>query len=129
MIQPPMTILVVEDDREVREVAIAALETDGFRVFDAASGEEALRLLVSHPELRIDAVFTDVVMPGAIDGVDLADAIRRLRPELPVLFTTGFADLARRHRTLESLGPVLRKPYRPSELRRALLALVNDTVD
>ena len=129
MIDPATTVLVVDDDREVREIAIAVLEAEGCQVFEAATGDEALRLLTSHPGLRIDVLFTDIVMPGQIDGVELADAARLLRPDLPVLFATGFANLVRQHRNPESRGPVLQKPYRPSELRRALLDLVDDPVD
>src|SRR5437870_6298315 len=117
MIEPPTTVLVVDDDREVREIAIAVLEAEGYQVLEAGSGDEALRLLVAHPDLRIDVLFTDVVMPGRLDGVDLADAARLLRPELPVSFATGFANLVRHNRDPESRGPVLRKPYRPAELR------------
>ncbi|HKS89191.1 MAG TPA: response regulator [Stellaceae bacterium] len=118
------TILVVEDDREIREVALAVLEPEGYRVLEAASGDEALRLLLAHPDMAIDLLFTDVVMPGRLDGIDLADAARSLRPGLPVLFATGFASLVRPNRDTEMHGPVLRKPYRPTQLRRAIAALL-----
>src|SRR5690242_11004029 len=119
------TILVVDDDREVREVACAVLEAAGYRVLDAASGDEAHRLLLSHPDLRVDALFTDIVMPGRLDGVDLAAAARALRPQLQVLFATGFADLVRQHPDLGQYGMVLHKPYRPADLRNALSMLLD----
>ncbi len=125
MIEPGKTILVVDDDREVREVALAVIEAAGYRVLDAANGEDAHRLLLAHPDLRVDVLFTDVGMPGRLDGVDLADAARALRPGLPVLFATGFANLVRPNRDSDLRGPVLRKPYRPAELRRALTALLD----
>jgi CheY-like chemotaxis protein len=125
MIDTGQTVLVVEDDREVREIALAVIEAAGFRVLEAASGDEAYRLLLAHPDLRVDVLFTDVVMPGRLDGVDLANLARSLRPGLHVLFATGFANLVRSDRDLDMRGPVLRKPYRPVELRRALMALLD----
>lgn len=128
MDEPARTVLVVDDDREVRELASAVLEEAGYRVLEAASGDEAYRLLVSHPHLRIDVLFTDVVMPGQFDGIDLANAARALRPGLQVLFATGFANLMRNHRDIDIHGPVLRKPYRVRDLSGAVLALL-DPVD
>ena len=119
------TVLVVEDDREVREIALAVIEAAGFRVLEAETGDEAYRLLLAYPDLRIDVLFTDIVMPGRLDGVDLANLARSLRPQLQVLFATGFANLTRANRDLDVDGPVLRKPYRPAELRRALIALLD----
>jgi CheY-like chemotaxis protein len=127
MIEPANTILVVEDDRDVRELAIAVLETAGYRVLEAASGDEAHRLLLAHPDLRIDLLFTDIVMPGGLDGIDLANAACALRPELKVLYATGFANLVREHREEELHGSVLAKPYRPGELQRAISALIDET--
>ena len=125
MTEPVKTVLVVDDDREVREVALAVLEGAGYRVIEAASGDEAHRLLLAHPDLRVDVLFTDVVMPGQFDGIDLANAARALRPELQVLFATGFANLVRNNRDLDMHGPVLRKPYRTRELCGAVLALLD----
>src|SRR5690242_21840012 len=101
------TVLVVEDDREVREVALAVIEAAGFRVLEAETGDEAYRLLRDCPDLRIDLLFTDIVMPGRLDGVDLAELARSLRPGLRVLFATGFANLARANRDLDISGPLL----------------------
>ena len=117
------TVLVVEDDREIREIAIAVLEGAGYRVLEAACGDDAHRLLLAHPDLPVDVLFTDVVMPGRLDGIDLAAAAQALRPGLQVLFATGFANLVRNNRDLDMHGPVLRKPYRPADLRRALMLL------
>jgi len=124
MTESGYTILVVEDDRDIREMAVAVLEAAGYRVLAAASGDEAHCLLLADPDLPLDAVFTDVAMPGRFDGIALADAARSLRPGLPVLFTTGFANLIRASRNLDLPGPILRKPYLPGELRRALRALL-----
>src|ERR1051326_1080376 len=98
MSETEKTILIVEDDPEVREIAVTVLEGAGYRVHEAASGDEAHRLLPTHPDLRVDVLFTDIVMPGRLDGIDLADAARQLRPGLQVLFSTGFANLVRNNR-------------------------------
>jgi CheY-like chemotaxis protein len=124
MIERPKTVLVVEDDRDVREVALAVLDDAGYRVLEAVNGDEALRLLMAHPDLRIDVLFTDVVMPGRLDGIDLASAACAIRPDLRVLYATGFANLVRADRDTELQGPVLHKPYRPGELRGAIVGLL-----
>jgi CheY-like chemotaxis protein len=121
------TILVVEDDRDVRELAITVLEAAGHRVLEAASGDDAYRLLLAHPDLRIDLLFTDIVMPGRLDGIDLGNEARTLRPQLKVLYATGFANLVREHREEELRGLVLTKPYRPGELLRAISELIDET--
>lgn len=120
------TILVVEDDREVRELAVEALSSADYRVLEAASGDDALQLLMAHPDLTIDLLFTDIVMPGRHDGIDLARAARKLRPGLKVLFATGFANLVRQNREEDIEGPVLRKPYRPRELYSVLAGLLQE---
>lgn len=126
MAESSKTILVVEDDREVREIAVAVLEGSGHRVIEAANGDDAYNLLVAHPDLQIDVLFTDVVMPGRLDGVDLAAVARELRPRLQVLFATGFASLVHADREGDISGALLHKPYRPADLRRALAALFAD---
>ena len=127
MIEPANTILVVEDDRDVRELAMAVLEAAGYRVLEAPSGDAAHWLLLAHPDLRIDLLFTDIVMPGRLDGIDLAQEARSLRPGLKVLYATGFANLVREHREDELRGVVLVKPYRPAELQRAISELIDET--
>ena len=111
----------------VRELAMAVLEAAGYRVLEAASGDDAYRLLLAHPDLRIDLLFTDIVMPGHLDGIDLANKVRALRPQLKVLYATGFANLVREHREDELHGLVLAKPYRPGELQRAISELIDET--
>lgn len=128
MIKPAKTILVVEDDRDVREVVVAVLEGVGHHVLDAANGDDAYQLLLAHPDLEIDMLFTDVVMPGRLDGIDLATAARALRPRMRVLYATGFANLVRSNRDRDLQGPVLRKPYRPSELRAVIATLFEEAV-
>ncbi|MGC2415317.1 MAG: response regulator [Stellaceae bacterium] len=125
MVDPKQTILVVDDDPEVREVALDVLEAVGYRVIAAASGDDAYTLLLAHPDLRVDALFTDVVMPGQLDGIDLAIAARSLRPGLPVLYASGFANLVRSPLHNALAIPLLRKPYRAGELCRAVTGLLD----
>ncbi|HEX2891363.1 response regulator [Vineibacter terrae] len=83
------TILVVEDDDDVRTHTRGILRELGYRVLEAASGKAALRLIEQHPQ--IDLLFTDVGLPDGMNGRQLADAARQLRGDLKVLFTTGYA--------------------------------------
>nr|WP_295829086.1 ATP-binding protein [uncultured Azospirillum sp.] len=110
-------LLLVEDDPIVGSMVAAALDEIGYAVLRAANAEEALGLLTDG-DLRIDILFSDVVMPGAMNGVDLAHAARRLRPGLPVVLTTGYSeDVAR----IEGVR-VLPKPYRVGALAEMLEA-------
>ncbi len=84
------TVLLVEDQPEVRSVGARGLRRFGYRVLLASNGEEALKVLRAHPGV-IDIMVTDVVMPG-MGGRDLADRVRDIRPDMPILFTSGYAD-------------------------------------
>ncbi|SLN75707.1 PAS domain S-box protein [Oceanibacterium hippocampi] len=113
------TVLVVEDNAEVRDVAVSQLRTFGYQVVEAEDGPAAMALL--EQGLPVDLLFTDVVMPGGMSGLDLARNARRLRPELKVLFTTGFAAMAPTGDAMNGdNGNVLRKPYRKEELARKI---------
>ena len=116
-------ILVVEDDELVREFAVGLLRSLEYPVASAPDGMEAMRIVEEVP--TIDLVFTDIVMPG-VDGIVLADMIKQRRPELKILYTTGFRDIARAKSEAGILhGRILEKPYRPAELEgeiRRLLA-------
>ncbi|WP_210530394.1 PAS domain S-box protein [Rubellimicrobium arenae] len=117
------TILLVEDQPDVAELAEALLTDAGYRVLRASSGDEALALL---GEASIDLLFSDVVMPGSTDGMSLAREARVRRPGLPVLLTTGYApDALSRHELGEAGVAVLNKPYR----RPDLLAKIRDALD
>jgi len=83
------TILVVEDDDDVRANTTGILRELGYAVLEAPDAAAALHLLEAHPEIRL--LFTDVGLPGGMNGRQLADAARQTRPELKVLFTTGYA--------------------------------------
>ena len=111
-----ITILVVEDNEDVLALATEWLRDLDYRVLSARSGAEALEVLGEEGEAGIDLLFTDLVMPGGINGLMLAERIRALLPDIAVLVTTGYNE------DLVALGPrtpsmdVLGKPYRRSEL-------------
>lgn len=113
------TVLVVEDDEDVRAIAIENLTELGYAVLTAADGAAALERL--RPPGRIDILFSDVVMPGGMNGAQLAIAAQRLRPGLKVLLTSGYtaAALTSEHGLPEDV-PLLGKPYRREELASKL---------
>ncbi len=111
------TILLVEDDAAVRELAARALREVGYRVLEAGDGTAALAL-AGEPLGAIDLLLTDVVMPGQSGGA-LASELRRTRPSLPVLFISGYPDDTVRAGVEESEASFLAKPFSPGDLRRA----------
>jgi PAS domain S-box-containing protein len=109
------TILVVEDQEQMRRTATALLEKLGYTVIAAEHGPAAMPILESIR--RIDLLFTDIVMPLGMDGPSLARAAQMLRPDLPVVFATGYAEEAVLGRIREfSSGSVVTKPYQLDEL-------------
>jgi len=116
-------VLVVEDDHGVRDFAVSVLRELGYNVLEAANGDAGLAVLDGNPD--IDLLFTDVVMPGTLSGADLAKVALERRPELRVLFTSGYTTrLVEKEwpgRTLE----LLRKPYRSVDLAARVRAVLN----
>ncbi len=109
------TILVVEDDADLRETVVTALGQLGYRAIAAANAASALKILAGTE--RIDLLFTDVMMPGGMLGPGLAMQARELRPSIEVLFTTGYADAAALSSTVGlSSTDIIYKPYRNEEL-------------
>lgn len=108
-------ILVVEDDIHVRRFLVRQLRLLGYHIIEAADGDEAYEILQSLPQ--IDLLFTDVVMPGDMNGRQLADAARVLMPDLKVLFTSGYTEDAIVHNgRLDAGVDLLSKPYRRQEM-------------
>jgi CheY-like chemotaxis protein len=107
------SVLVVEDNDDVRELAESVLGMAGYAVLAAASGEQALDLL--RRGARVDLLFTDVIMPGGMNGLQLVDETRRLRPRLPVLVTTGYMDELPGRGQGQRLN-ILAKPYKHGDL-------------
>jgi PAS domain S-box-containing protein len=113
---PTEHVLVVEDSPDVLALSREILEEVGYRVTAAETGEAALALFKKLPPQSIDLLFTDLVMPGGINGIVLADAICKIDPELPVLMTTGYnEDLVIDGPRASGLD-VLGKPYRRTDL-------------
>jgi CheY-like chemotaxis protein len=112
-----MYVLLVEDDAEVAALVEEMLQCLGYKVIHAASAKAALGALAN--DRRVDLVFSDIMMPGGTNGVELAKEVRRRRPGLPVLLTSGFSEANRRE--ADELGiPILRKPYGVEDLRMAV---------
>jgi CheY-like chemotaxis protein len=106
--------LLVEDNPEVAEVTAGLLEELGYHVHAAADAQTALK---AAERLEFDLLLSDIVMPGIMDGVALARALRQRRPALPILLVTGYSDTAA---SAEGEFAVLRKPYRLADLNRAV---------
>jgi PAS domain S-box-containing protein len=118
------TLLLVEDEEGVRKLARHALELAGFRVLEATNGAEALAVVEHHTD-AIDLLVTDVVMPG-IDGRQLSDRLRVLRPGIKVLFLSGYTDDAVvRHGILGSEINFLQKPFAVAQLTRRVREVVD----
>jgi CheY-like chemotaxis protein len=117
----PVRILLVEDDVSVAAVTEAMLIDFGHQVHRAANADEALRILWS--EVELDVLFSDVVMPGSMNGVDLAKQAVAQRPSLKVLLTSGFAGESLDDWLSQSAWPFLRKPFLSTELATALANL------
>jgi len=119
------TVLVVEDSPEVAEVATAYFQQLGYMVKQVASANEALELLAK--DAKIDLVFSDILMPGGMNGLELGHAIRRRDPAMPVLLATGYSDSARD--AVEQGFIVLQKPFDLAALEQALREARTPTVE
>jgi CheY-like chemotaxis protein len=107
------SVLVVEDEPMICEVAVEALAEQGFEVRAVSNADDALRCLATGPS--IDVLFTDVNLPGGMDGAELAQRARELRPDLPIVYTSG------RQSKIGHMEPVegslfVAKPYDPFRL-------------
>jgi CheY-like chemotaxis protein len=117
------TILMVEDDELVRTSVTSLIERLGYRVLSAHSGREALEIL--RQDTPINLLFTDVVMPGGMHGPQLVAEARRLRPELKVLYTSGYPNDSVLLRGLDPGIEQINKPYEPHELAEKLRDVLN----
>ena len=116
------TLLVVEDSDDVRALAVEQLSALGYKVIVASSGEQALELLGDN---HVDLLFSDIVMPGGMSGLELSETFHARRPDVPILLTTGYnddlvADIPRGSR-LDVIG----KPYRREELADRIRAAID----
>jgi len=119
------TILVAEDEEGARTLIETILEREGYQVLSAQNGGEAVEI-VRDSTRSLDLLLTDIVMPG-VNGLELAEQVRELRPGLPILFMSGFVDahLQGPEGKPGSLN-LLAKPFRPPELRRRVREILHD---
>jgi CheY-like chemotaxis protein len=115
-------VLVVEDDAFIREDVIEVLEREGFSVLRAANVREALDVLNQRSGIR--AVFTDIQMPGGLDGIDLARHLAGWRPDIAVLVTSGRSYAA--PGDLPATSRFIPKPYMPRAVARILREMISD---
>jgi PAS domain S-box-containing protein len=120
------TVLVVEDEPDLRRIARLILEHSGYQVHTAANAEDALEMVAqggAHPDLLL----TDVVLPGQ-NGLELAEKLKAALPELRVLYTSGYArDAIGNDRVLDEFTQFLQKPYRPSDLTERIRQALHTT--
>ncbi len=110
-------ILLVEDDEDVSRFVVDALRDIGYQVEHANTAAKAMEILKSVPQIQL--LFTDVILPGGMNGRELANEAKKLRPELPVLFATGYTRNAIiHHGRLDSDVDLLTKPFTTEALAR-----------
>src|SRR4051794_24577482 len=116
LVEERPVVLVVEDEFMIREYAVQMVNEAGFEAIEAANADEAIEILECRSDIRI--VFTDVHMPGSIDGLKLAHAVRDRWPPIKLIVTSGQMTVA--ESALPAGGRFFSKPYEPSEISRAL---------
>jgi CheY-like chemotaxis protein len=113
------TVLVVEDDALVRKYVMAQVASLGYATLEAANATEALKIIENGAD--VDLLFTDVIMPGTMNGRELVDEAMKRRPQLKTLFTSGYTENAiLHHGRLDEGVLLLAKPYRKPELARMI---------
>jgi signal transduction histidine kinase len=122
------TVLVIDDEPTVRMLIVEVLEENGYSAIEATDGPSGLRILES--DARIDLLITDVGLPGGLNGRQVADAARRTRPELKVLFITGYAENAGIGNGLLERGmEVITKPFAMASLGAKIRELIDSWPD
>ncbi len=116
------TILLVDDDPDLRRILAASMETLGYKVIAADDGAAGLEVLRTHTP---DLVMVDFAMPG-MNGADFATAARRLKPGLPIVFASGYAETAAIEKAAGPHTVVLRKPFRIEELETVIAIALNE---
>ncbi|MGE7368256.1 response regulator [Neorhizobium sp. NPDC001467] len=118
-------VLVVEDEPLLRMMAIDLVEDAGLEAIEAANGDEALRLLECRSDIRV--VFTDIDMPGSMDGLDLAAAVRDRWPPIEIILTSGHIHVS--EIDLPQRGAFFSKPYDHGQVMRALQSMTGEGDD
>ena len=125
LVRGEATVLVVEDEPGVREVAVSILRDYGYRVLEAADGEEALRVFGSHAS-EIDLLLTDVVLPGKLRGRDVAERVTALRSQVKVLFMSGYTENSIVHNgRLDDGVHLIGKPFKREQFAAKVAAVLN----
>jgi PAS domain S-box-containing protein len=121
------TILVVEDNESVRDVAVQMLRRAGYKVIEAADGSLGLLKFEAHPE--IDLVFSDVIMPGGLNGIEMAEQMLLLRADLPILLATGFTEKRLRDK-IENRSDIhcVAKPYDTNKLPQLIAGMLDTAI-
>jgi CheY-like chemotaxis protein len=115
---------VVDDNEDLLKVTSAMLTTFGYQIFCAGNGEEALRVLQSGQPFEL--LFSDIVMPNGMNGVELAREARRLRAGIKILLTSGYArDVLERHNAVDEF-PIIYKPFSLAGLAQRLQAILRE---
>ena len=123
------TVLVVEDDAAVREIACAILGDLGYRVLEAADGEEALRVFGANAA-AVDLLLTDVVLPGRLRGREVAERVAAVRPEVRVLFMSGYTENSIvHHGRLDDGVQLIGKPFKREQLARKVAEVLGVASD
>jgi CheY-like chemotaxis protein len=119
-----MCILLVEDEGLIREILLEELNSQGFEVCEAETGDQAVALIAKPPAV-FSLLITDIHMPGRTNGIEVARVMRFHHPLLPIIYTTGRPDILDARSPLGPNEAVVLKPYTPTELMgvvRRLLA-------
>ncbi len=120
------TILVVEDDTAVRDIAVAFLETSGYKTLNAGTAREGFDAFAANPGVAF--ILTDVILPGGEDGASFARRARALRPDVKILFMSGYPeDVIVREGRLAAGVVLLRKPFTRAQLGEKVRSVVDGT--
>jgi PAS domain S-box-containing protein len=124
--QRNLTVLVVEDNAKVRQLSVARIRKLGYQTLEAADGDAAYEIIQSGTP--VDLLFTDLVMPGGLNGYELAQKVKVVRPAMKIMLTSGYAEDVLKTNGIDGpLFTVLRKPYRQTTLAENLQAMFADT--
>ena len=120
------SILVVDDEVHLLYLMQEQLKQDGYQIYIAGTAESALQILKDHDDIKL--LFSDINLPGGINGCELAQIATEIRPELSVLFTSGFSSDAIKERGLNIAdASMLQKPFRHEELSQTIRQVLDKT--
>jgi CheY-like chemotaxis protein len=122
--KPRPAVMVVDDETAIRDLMVEWLGDDGYPVHAAADGAAALALLERIPDVKL--LVTDIVMPGGLNGFDLARRAKTLRPDLKVIFISAFSMAEAVAQARPAAEPMLRKPFRQSQLMTQIRETLRD---